>query len=73
MYLLSWVRKSPAPSALPTEEEDVRVRLGSEGGTERVILCTAPWSFYLSVKVRKHYYRLAVGPGIVGWVYVGRS
>jgi hypothetical protein len=51
----------------------VRTLIGSEGGFERIILCVAPWSFYLAVKVFGRYYRLAVGPQIVGLVYVGRS
>lgn len=40
---------------------------------ERLILCVAPWSFYLAVKPWRRYYRLAIGPQILGLVYVGRS
>lgn len=51
----------------------MKTLLGSEGGFERVILCVAPWSFYLAVRILGRYYRLAVGPQILGLVYVGRS
>lgn len=51
----------------------MRVRLGSEGGNERVILCTAAWSFYLAIRPFRRYYRLAMGPQILGGIYVGRS
>ena len=51
----------------------MRTRLGTEGGAERVILCTAPWSFYLAVRVAGRYYRLAVGPQFKGGFHMGRS
>lgn len=55
----------------------MRARLGSEGGSERVILCTAPGfvfgSFYLAIRVLGRYYRLAAGPHIRYGIYVGRS
>ncbi len=36
----------------------MRTLLGTEGGNERVILCVAPFSFYLAVRVDARYYRL---------------
>ena len=53
----------------------MNVHLGTEGGNERVIFCTAPGfvfgSFYLAVRVMGRYYRLAMGPRF--GIYVGRS
>jgi hypothetical protein len=52
----------------------MRVLLGHEGGSERVILCVAALpalAFYLAVRVGGRYYRLAMG-----WpfgLYAGRS
>lgn len=51
----------------------MKVWLGTEGGFERVILCVAPWSFYLAVRILGRYYRLAAGPQIRSLIYVGRS
>jgi hypothetical protein len=51
----------------------MKTRLGTPGGFERIILCTAPWSFYIAVKPFRRYYRLAMGLQILGGVYVGRS
>ena len=51
----------------------MRTLLGTEGGNERVILCVAPLSFYVAVRVLGRYYRLAMGPQIRTWVYIGRS
>jgi len=55
----------------------VKTLLGTEGGNERVILCVAAYmlafSFYLAVRVRGRYYRLAAGPHMRRWLYIGRS
>jgi len=51
----------------------VKTLLGTEGGNERVILCTRPWSFYLAVRVLGRYYRFAAGLHVFHYIYVGRS
>ena len=55
----------------------MRTLLGTEGGSERVILCVAQTfmavSFYLAVRVLGRYYRLAFGPHIRYWIHLGRS
>jgi hypothetical protein len=51
----------------------MRIRLVAGGGPQRVILCTGSGSFYLAVRILGRYYRLAMGPAILGGIYVGRS
>ena len=50
----------------------MKTLLGTEGGNERVILCVAPFTFYLAVRIAGRYYRLwlARWPVRLGW---GRS
>lgn len=47
--------------------------LGTEGGTERVILIVngVPWGFYVAVRLGRRYYRFAMGYPFD--IYVGRS
>lgn len=50
----------------------MRLRLGKQGGTQRVILLTGSTGFYLAVRPFRRYYRLSIR--LVPWhYYVGRS
>lgn len=50
----------------------MRVLMGTEGGSERIILCVRSHGFYLAIKPWKHYYRLAIWRYGLLW-YAGRS
>lgn len=45
----------------------MKTRLGTEGGQQRVILCTTTGGFYLSVRPARRYYRVGLFIGLLPW------